>query len=267
MNPQGSLLEQKGKKKPNLPVVVFIFLAIHAVVLGGILMSGCKKDDAGTGTTPPGHRPATGGLPPINTNDWLTQPPTPPPVATNVAVITPPAPVASNPPIAISPAPIIPPPSVPIPTQPAPSDTPLGQPTTHVIAKGDSFYSLGLRYKVPMKDIEKANPNVDPKKLKLGQKVNIPAPEPKPAPTGTANGGTKAAEPGTYVVKSGDVLDRIAKANGTTVKAIQEANNLVDTRIKVGQKLKLPAAGNGKKTNGTPPPADPGNPAPPAKNP
>jgi len=42
-------------------------------------------------------------------------------------------------------------------------------------------------------------------------------------------------------VKSGDTLSKIAKAHGTTVKAIQSENNLTTTAIKVGQKLKLPA--------------------------
>ena len=44
----------------------------------------------------------------------------------------------------------------------------------------------------------------------------------------------------TYVVKSGDSLTKIAKAHGTTVKAIQAENNLVTTSIKAGQKLKIP---------------------------
>jgi LysM repeat protein len=45
----------------------------------------------------------------------------------------------------------------------------------------------------------------------------------------------------TYTVKSGDSLTKIAKAHGTTVKAIESENNLSTTKIKVGQKLKIPA--------------------------
>ena len=43
-----------------------------------------------------------------------------------------------------------------------------------------------------------------------------------------------------YVVKSGDTLSRIAKAHGTTVKALKTANNLGNDRIVVGSKLKIP---------------------------
>jgi LysM repeat protein len=42
-------------------------------------------------------------------------------------------------------------------------------------------------------------------------------------------------------VKSGDTLTKIAKAQGTTVKAIRGENNLTTDHIKVGQKLKIPA--------------------------
>lgn len=43
-----------------------------------------------------------------------------------------------------------------------------------------------------------------------------------------------------YQVKSGDSLEKIAHANGTTVKALKEVNNLTSDRIRIGQKLKLP---------------------------
>jgi LysM repeat protein len=52
-----------------------------------------------------------------------------------------------------------------------------------------------------------------------------------------------ASQPETiYVVKSGDSLNRIAKAHGTTVKALKVANGLENDRIVVGAKLKIPTA-------------------------
>ncbi len=41
-------------------------------------------------------------------------------------------------------------------------------------------------------------------------------------------------------VKSGDVLEKIAKSNGTTVDAIMRANNLRNDRLKIGQVLRIP---------------------------
>jgi LysM repeat protein len=45
---------------------------------------------------------------------------------------------------------------------------------------------------------------------------------------------------GFYVVKSGDTLARIAKVNGTTVKALKTANRLKNDGIGVGVKLIIP---------------------------
>lgn len=42
-------------------------------------------------------------------------------------------------------------------------------------------------------------------------------------------------------VKKGDVLEKIAKANKTTVAAIKSANQLQNEKLTIGQKLKIPA--------------------------
>ena len=66
-----------------------------------------------------------------------------------------------------------------------------------------------------------------------------------PAATSTDSSGTT-----TYVVKSGDMLEKIARRHGTTAKAIMRENNLRTTLIKVGQKLKIPS---GKSSGGAEP--------------
>ena len=47
----------------------------------------------------------------------------------------------------------------------------------------------------------------------------------------------------TYLVKSGDNLSKIAHANGTTVAALRQENNLSGSRVAVGQKLIIPHPG------------------------
>lgn len=49
-------------------------------------------------------------------------------------------------------------------------------------------------------------------------------------------------------VKRGDSLDKIARANGTTVKAIKEANHLKSDRLDIGQVLRIPTSTDKKPT-------------------
>ena len=209
--PQGSL--QNSKTKSNIRIVVFGIVAIHAVFFVGLLMQGCKPDETKTDTktTQVQSRPTPPPLPPLGD----TNPPTPP--ATTVTTPTPPPPA-------------------PMPDTVAPA----AMAKEYTIAKGDYFEKIAKSNGVTVAAIEKANPGVDSKQLKVGQKIQIPAPTPKAAVT-TAGTYVAATEGGAvYEVKSGDTLTKIAAGNGTTVKALSAANDLKTTKLKVGQKLKLP---------------------------
>lgn len=253
LNPQGSLLEQKARRKTNLPVIVAIFVGVHAVVFGGIMMAGCKPEtkpeakqapepvlppitppaDLGSpvAPAPPGGAAAPGTLPPIGSAPGAGAPgfgaPGLAPLPTN-----PPVPTVAAPPAV---------PIVPLVPEPAPA-APVAEPKVHVVAKNDSFYTMAKKYGVSMKAIEAANPGVDSTKLKIGQKINIPAAAPKAAKTSNSSAAVADSD-GTYTVKSGDNLGTIARRHGTTVAKLREANNLKTDQIKVGQKLKVPAGG------------------------
>jgi peptidoglycan DL-endopeptidase LytF len=68
----------------------------------------------------------------------------------------------------------------------------------------------------------------------------------KPVAQGTpslSSEATKAKTETTYVqitVKKGDVLEKLAKANQTSVSEIMKANNLNSSQLKIGQVLKIP---------------------------
>ena len=176
-----------------------------------MLIQGCKREQVDTRNTTP---------PPPDTN-------------TVVADTNPPPVVASNPPVA-------PPPVV----APAPAPAPEAAGTEYVVVKGDSFAKIAKKNGVSVKAIEAANPGVAPTKLKVGQKLSIPASSggaAAPAATGARLPLVRAPGEEAYTVKSGDTLTKIAKAHGTTVKAIRAENNLTTDHIKVGQKLKIPA--------------------------
>ena len=255
LSPHGSLLEQKAKRKTNLPVIVAVFVGIHAVVFGGIMMAGCDKPkpeakkapepvlpvmtppaDLGSPVAPaPGTPGGVGTLPPIGSPPPATPGLGTPGLAPLPATPTPPpvAPVPVAPPVVTPPAP-----------EPPPA-APAGEAKVHVVVKNDSFSTMAKKYGVGVKAIEAANPGVDSTKLKLGQKINIPAAAPKPVKSSAGIGGAAAAPDaeGSYTVKSGDNLGSIAKRHGTTVAKLRDANGLKTDQIKVGQKLKVPAVG------------------------
>jgi len=91
-------------------------------------------------------------------------------------------------------------------------------------------------------------PAPQPNQPLVAQKPN-PCPQPnlsattRPAPAISGNAVATASHSETlYVVKSGDTLTRIAKAHGTTIKALKAANSLEGDRLLVGEKLKIPEA-------------------------
>jgi len=129
------------------------------------------------------------------------------------------------------------------------SPAPVATAIEYTTRKGDSFAGIAKANGITVKELQQANPGVDSRKLKVGQKIQVPAPA-GGADAGAAvvsDAGVAApthvkAATSTYVVKAGDSLAKIARQHGTTAKAIQAANNLKTTRINAGQKLKLPAA-------------------------
>jgi LysM repeat protein len=217
--PQNTFLEQKNKGRTRVKIAVFVVLAIHGVGLMVLLMQGCQK--------PPEAPPPTPE--PTNATPAFVEPTNAVPAATNATVS------AATPATAtVAPTPVE------TPTPPAPPTTG----TEYTVAKGDTFGSIHKKLHVSVKAITEANPGVDSTKLKIGQKLHIPAAAAPAATSATGAAPTEALSAGgepTYAVKSGDNLSSIAKEKGTTVKALRAANNLKTDRITVGQKLKIPA--------------------------
>ena len=113
--------------------------------------------------------------------------------------------------------------------------------TEYVVVHGDTLAKIAKKNGVSLSALKAANPGVEPTKLKIGQKLAIPAGGTAPAASGASVAPDTGMGGETYTVKSGDSLTKIAKAHGTTVKAIKAENNLNTDHIKVGQKLKIPA--------------------------
>jgi LysM repeat protein len=216
--PKGSLLDLQGRRRSQLKIAVFCVVAVGAVSLSAMLIQGCerkKPDDTlgqetlGAMTNVAMAYETTSNLPPVSAvSNAVTQ--MAQVVESNTGSILP------------------------------PSGNELTQPGVsggdYKIVKGDTLDKIAKHYGVSVKAIEAVNPKLDPKRLKIGDKVVIPAAMPKtPSASGASPVGANV-----YVVKPGDSLGKIAKSHGTTVTALKAVNSLATDRINVGQHLTIP---------------------------
>ena len=220
--PQGSLPD---KGRSHFRITVLATVAVHVVLLCVLLIAGCNKKDATDQAANPDN---PGGTPTPQSTEppsWPTNPPPPPTLDHAVAP-------SNN---------LVVTPNLTAPPEPAPA--PAGG-TEHTIVKGELLSTIAKKYGVGWKAIEAANPGINPNRLKIGDKIKIPAPKSGAAPAAAAHNDAPVAGDGsvkTYKIKSGDNLMKIAKTHGVTVKAIRAANGLKTDQIKVGQTLKIPA--------------------------
>jgi LysM repeat protein len=231
--PQGTT----PSRKSTIRIAFFSILIVHVVFIGGLLIQGCSRDTATTADTG------------ANTNNVVaaqgdaTQPVVPD--ANNATTANPIAPVAGGPtavpsgqPQAITP--IADPVAKPVEQK---IEAPVAAGKEYKIQKGDTLGAIAKKNGVSLKALQEANPGVNATRLQLGQKIQIPGSTASVASTASATADTASADSSVYTVKSGDKLYNIAKAHGTSVKAIASLNSLKSVNsLKVGQKLKLPMA-------------------------
>ena len=96
--------------------------------------------------------------------------------------------------------------------------------------RGDNLTDLARRYGTTVRAIQAANDLGRRTTIQIGQSLRMP-------PTASA----ASAAVVTHRVQRGDTLGKIAERYGTSVRAIQAANNMGRrTVINVGQRLRIP---------------------------
>lgn len=229
--------------------------ALHMVVGGLFLASGCAKED-----------------PPMPPGIYVPKSPANAPADPSASVTPETAYPATD--TALYPTTVVEPAPQPKPVKPAPKKTTVSadtKGTAYVVKKGDSLWKIAKKNHITIENLALYNDLPANAKLRIGQKLLIPSAEKKvsaPAPQVIkAKAGKKASAKaasakkaktqaenkkavsakhkdlpadGVYVVKSGDNFSLIAKRHGLKVSDIAAANPGVDSsRLKVGQKLRL----------------------------
>jgi len=123
----------------------------------------------------------------------------------------------------------------------------------HMVAKGDTIYSISRLYKISQEELMRSNNITDASKLKTGMKLVIPSqtgglltdsllinpPQPNSPPVVIA----APANPVyfMYTVTKNDTLYSIARSRGVTLQALREINGFSKNYVlKVGEKIKIP---------------------------
>jgi LysM repeat protein len=241
--PQGSLQYKSARGTSNVRIAVATIVSIHVVFFGGLLLQGCKRETKTVASNSAETNLPTYTLPPLTNSlsDYYS--------STSTLPGEQPGGVAASPTnldfpgVVPSQDPLTPGPGM------APRDTTgTGEMKEYTILRGDSFYKIAKDNHTTIAALTRANPDVDPARIRPGQKIIVPvgdaAPSSPSARTGSgsrSNGLESAAGGMTYVVKGGDTLTKVARQHGTTVSAIRAANGMRTSRLLVGQKIKIPA--------------------------
>ncbi len=116
--------------------------------------------------------------------------------------------------------------------------------TTHTVVKGETLSGIAKKYNVSLSSLLKANGLTLSSVIKIGQKIEIPSATgevipAEPKAQEVKNESVQTEETTVYVVKKGDSLSRIAYRNSMTVAQLMSINNLKNHNIKIGQKLHI----------------------------
>lgn len=129
------------------------------------------------------------------------------------------------------------------PVQAAPPQGPMAQESTvvHVVRLGQTLFSIAQHYGTTVEAIAQANRIANPRLIRVGQRLVIPASGMTPSPPSTSSG---HRSPATYIIQRGDTLSLIAHRYNTTIRAIAELNSILNPNlIHIGQRLIIPSAG------------------------
>lgn len=103
----------------------------------------------------------------------------------------------------------------------------------YVVKRGDTFAKVAKKYGCSVETLKKANPDVNPRKIKAGNIINIPFDE----SCKNGKGKNKEDRELVYRVKKGDTLFSIAKRYNLSEEEIKKLNKINDDHIVAGMSL------------------------------
>lgn len=120
---------------------------------------------------------------------------------------------------------------------------PVSVPKSYTVRRGDTISGIARRFGVSTVRLKRAN-HMSDSRIRVGQELEIPSGTGvRTAPAQPAGNDSPV---GTYTVRSGDSLYNIARQMGVTVSKLKAVNGLRSNRLRIGQKLMIPATAKPK---------------------
>lgn len=128
--------------------------------------------------------------------------------------------------------------------------------SSYEIKPGDTLWKVASSNDVSVANLKSWN-RLSTDAIYPNQVLRLTSPSAASTPAPSAPAAPAAAKTNTYTVKAGDTLYKVAKAHATSVTKIQQLNNLRNSTIHVGQKLKVSGTASAVVASPSPAPAAP----------
>jgi lipoprotein NlpD len=126
----------------------------------------------------------------------------------------------------------------------------------HMVAKGDTIYSISRLYKISQEELMRYNNIADSSKLQMGMRLVIPSRTNSPRTDSPRIENPRIENPPTaiatpvnpvfyfHTVSKNETLYSIARSRGVTLQALRDINGFPKNYVlKIGEKIKIPGLG------------------------
>lgn len=128
--------------------------------------------------------------------------------------------------------------------------------SSYKIQPGDTLWKVASSNQVSVSNLKSWN-KLSSDAIYPNQVLRLTSPSAASTPAPSAPAAPAAAKTSTYTVKAGDTLYKVANAHSTSVAKIQQLNNLNNSTIHIGQKLKVSGTAPAVVASPSPAPAAP----------
>jgi membrane-bound lytic murein transglycosylase D len=108
----------------------------------------------------------------------------------------------------------------------------------HRVRSGETLGSIARKYRVSVANLRKWNGLGRSSLIRVGQRIKIVGG--RGAVSSTSRTASASERPATHVVRRGETLSSLSRRYGVSVQALMQKNGMSSSRLRAGQRLKIP---------------------------